>query len=136
MTTGLGLPNGALWPCHRYITKDNSSASPKFLLPVTKLRKKETNLESIIEVRQKSRAVSQELLYTVRSTWLLTYTNENSETQRLDTLFWPAWRCIRARGKHPLCSRNPICLATMAPDIAKHPRVKSSPYLHSIDKVL
>lgn len=136
MTMGLGLPNGALWSCHRYITKDNSSASPKFLLPVTKLRKKETNLESIIGARQKSRAVSKELLYTVRSTWLLTYTNENSETQRLDTLFWPAWRCIRTRGRHPLHSRNPICLAVMAPDIAKHPCVKSSPYLHFIDKVL
>lgn len=136
MTMGLGLPNGALWPRHRYITKDNSSASPKFLHPVTKLREKESNLKVIMEVRQESRAVSQELLYTVRSIWLFTYTNENSETQRLDTLFWPARKCISARGRHPFPSRNPICLATMASDIAKHPHVKSSPYIHFIDKVL
>lgn len=61
MTMGLGLPNGALWPLRRYITKDNSSASPKFLLPVTKLREKESNLKIFMEVRQESRAASQEL---------------------------------------------------------------------------
>ena len=86
----LELLNGALWPCHRYITKDSSSASPKFLLPVSTLRKKETNFKVFMEMRQKYRVVSHQFYILASLPDLLTYTNENSDTNGLDSLSWPA----------------------------------------------
>lgn len=66
--------------------------------------------------RHKYRAVSQEFYILSFQARLFVYTNENSGS---DLQACRVWKCVRERRVHLFHSRDPICLATMAPDIAK-----------------